>query len=210
MKQLLLLTLWLTAFGISAQHTMPSQVRKSLPTGSRTYMERLNIIVNDQSGSMANVPVVVTINEDQTIDFTLENLILPDENPMYVGTISIQHLPITEEEGVYHFEFNDNLLIQEGSDPNAPFWIGPQLGPIPLNMKGKINEERLAVHIDINMQETIGQIITVTLGQEDLVTGIRTPYTLRAQDSIYDLMGRRWARPQRGINIIGNKKVLVR
>ena len=46
-------------------------------------------------------------------------------------------------------------------------WMGPMFGEIPMNLKGKMNDEKLYVTIDIDMQETIGQVVYVQLGTDD-------------------------------------------
>jgi biopolymer transport protein ExbD len=45
--------------------------------------------------------------------------------------------------------------------------MGPAIGEIPLKMQGKLNDEKLYVTIDIDMQTMLGQIVHVQLGTDD-------------------------------------------
>ena len=48
-------------------------------------------------------------------------------------------------------------------------WTGPYLGEIPLKLQGKMNDEKLFVTIDIDMQ-MLGQVIQVELGTDDFAS----------------------------------------
>ena len=85
-----------------------------------------------------------------------------------VGNISLENLELTEKKGFSSFVFNGIINIQEGDDPSVDTWLGPLLGDVPLVLKGEVSDEQLYVTIDIDMQESIGQMICVKLGTDDI------------------------------------------
>jgi len=58
--------------------------------------------------------------------------------------------------------FNSPIAITAGDDPNYDFWMGPDLGEVPLDMVARFTDNALSANIDINL-EVLGQVIGVQL-----------------------------------------------
>ena len=139
---------------------------------TKTFTDQLTVTVNDMSTQQETVvdvqyPVPMNNSDPQTINFVLNNFVLADEaTTIGVGNIVVANLALTKGKGFDTFAFNDSLLITEGDLEDIETWAGPMIGPIPLDLKGKINEDKVFVTIDIDMQEVLGQIIHVEFGSD--------------------------------------------
>ena len=140
----------------------------------KVYTETLIVTVDGESSEPQDADVVVYDNEDGTIDFELKNFILSSEGfNLYVGTIFVENIT-TEvgEDGLTHFSYQGDIIIQEGDLEGVDMWFGPMLckdeegNPvgIPIVLNGKMTDEKLFATIDI---EFGGQVIHVQLGTDD-------------------------------------------
>ena len=149
------------------------------PAVTKIYTERLLVTINGETSEPQMTDLTVVDNGDGTINFVLRNFFLgAGEETMPVGNIAIENIPVTEgKDGLKYFSYNDNLAIQPGDDESVE-WVGPMFGPIPLNLNGKMNDEKLYVTIDIDL-EAFGQTVHVELGTDDFVTPepVGTVYT---------------------------------
>ena len=167
MKKILLTTFCvLTAFCAMAQ-------------SKKTYTEPLIVTINGLDSDPQDASVVVVDNGNGTINFELQNFFLATGGEsMPVGNISIENLPVTKgEDGLDYITFDGSITIQPGDMEGVDMWMGPALGDIPMKLKGKMNQEKLYVTIDIDMQETIHQICHVQLGTDDFPNVVRSVYT---------------------------------
>ena len=147
------------------------------------FTDDLKVTVNGQSASQS-ISVFLKIagydEEEYTpiIDFSLPNLKLQQgTDAMYVGTIHVNDIKLytlNEDSDIYTFSYKGDLLIEEGDLQGVDLWMGPMLGPVPLDLKGEFDLENGKIHfvIDIDMQESIGQIINVEFGKT-FVEGIQ-------------------------------------
>lgn len=136
---------------------------------SRTYTDDLVVTVNGESTLPQSTTVTVIDNNNGTINFQLKNFsLVAGEESLGVGNIEVNGLT-TEQLGdtCRTFTFNDSITISDGDDPNVSMWIGPMLGKVPLALKGKVSDGRIFVSIDIDMMESIQQVIYVKLGTND-------------------------------------------
>ncbi|MCR5851032.1 MAG: hypothetical protein K6G92_10050 [Bacteroidaceae bacterium] len=167
MKKILLTTFCvLTAFCAMAQ-------------SKKTYTEPLIVTINGLDSDPQDASVVVVDNGNGTINFELQNFFLATGGEsMPVGNISIENLPVTKgEDGLDYITFDGSITIQPGDMEGVDMWMGPAFGDIPMKLKGKMNQEKLYVTIDIDMQETIHQICYVQLGTDDFPNVVRSVYT---------------------------------
>ncbi len=185
----------------------------------KTYTDSLVVTINGESTKLDSTDVVVTYNDDGTIDFSLANLILVSGGiEMPVGNINISGLTLTEGESYDTFSFDDSITIEAGDDETVT-WLGPILcqayGEIPLKLEGKITDSKLYVTIDIDMTSTnLQQSIYVVFGSDfsetstDGIKAVVTGQPTTDSDAVYDLSGRRVSSSQKGIVIINGKKVI--
>ena len=180
---------------------------------AKVYEDKIVVTVNEESTDPMDAKVQVEPLSNGGINFVLKNFTMSLEgNDLCVGDIIIEDLPLYESQGYKYFNYTGNLEIKKGDLPGVSEedWIGPELGIIPLRMRGRLNDNKLYVTIDIDM-ETLEQVIYVCFGSKiEPETGIcSTAVAAPAQSSaIFDLSGRRVENVKRGIFVINGKKVL--
>lgn len=135
---------------------------------SKTYTDQLSVTINGE-GTQQQSSVTVELLDDNYINFALNNFVLKNgEDDMYVGNIEIQNLFLSNKGDYQSFSYNANLQIKpgnmEGVDEDS--WVGPMLGNVPLILRGKIAQDKLYVTIDIDMMESLEQIIYVKFGSD--------------------------------------------
>lgn len=178
--------------------------------GTRTYTDALVVTIN----GLSSAPQQTTINVDEKVDGTytlsLNNFMLYDNgDAMPIGNIVLHNITATETDGISNFAIEKNINIVEG-DTEADYWMGPMLGDVPVNLTGKMTEYKLFCNIDIDMTSTLGQIINVKFGNENL-TGIENIASEKGEKVIFDLTGRRIENVTvPGIYIVNGKKAVIR
>lgn len=132
----------------------------------KVYTEPLVVTIDGEISEPQMTPVTVVDNGDGTVNFQLKNFFLSiGDEPLPVGTIEMCNLPVeVGADGLKYISFDGSLVIKEGDTPGVFLWFGAMMGEIPLKMKGKFNDEKLFVTIDIDLQ---GEIIFVQLGSDD-------------------------------------------
>ncbi len=180
----------------------------------KVYTEQLVITINDATSEPQTTNVVVVDNGDGTINFEMKNFFMVDgENSIPVGNIVLEKLPVTEgENGLKLFTFNSTLAIQPGDLEGVDFWVGPAFGEIPLDLRGKMTNDKMYAVIDIDIREAFGQILFVQFGTDDFSENQDTIDNItssqRSSAAVYDLSGRRVEKPSHGIYVVGGKKVM--
>ena len=178
------------------------------------YNEKLVVTVNEISTDSIPAAITVVNNGDGTCDFSLKNFMLTDgDSEMAIGNIDLKKVKMEEKDGVTLISTNQTIEIQPGDDPTIPEedWWGPILGEVPIILSGKLTSSDLYVNIDIDMSETLEQIINVVVGQEKkIVSGINTAKTSSANQStrIYTLNGLHVNKANKGVFIINGKKII--
>ncbi len=128
------------------------------------YTEPIVVTVNGNSSEQS-----ATISVEQkstTYDLTLKNFVLATED----GTMGVGNVVIT---GIEPVKVGDTVLLQTsrivtvapGDNPNTSSWIASALPPVPVNLVCKLENGHLRCHIDIDMTETLQQVIEVTVGK---------------------------------------------
>lgn len=178
------------------------------------YNEKIVVTIDGTSSDSIPAAIIVVDNGDGTCDFSLKNFKLEDgESLMPVGNIDLKGVSMTEQDGVTTINTDQSILIQPGDDPtvNEDEWLGPMLGEVPIKLSGKLSATHLYVNIDIDMKESIGQIINVAVGQsKNVVSGINgvKVNTNVPTSAIYTLSGLRVNKASKGVYIINGKKVI--
>ena len=115
-------------------------------------------IVTEQSATVA-----LTQSAEGRYTFTLKNLSLSlaGENTG-IGTIVIDNLESFDASGNTMLQTSRNITLKDGdiASPSGS-WLGPILGPVPINMIAKISENKIYASITIDMP---GLPIDVTFG----------------------------------------------
>ena len=122
--------------------------------GTHTYNDALVVTLNGNSMPAQQTDFIVTFHPNKTLDLALRNFILPNgEDVMYVGNVEMSGVPYNIKAGMPYATFSrtDNVNITAGTDPADASWIGPLLGEIPVNMKGKVGTDKLNCTIDIEL-----------------------------------------------------------
>ena len=186
----------------------------SVSAQGKVYTEQLIITINGESSEPQTTDVTIYENGDGTINFEMKNFFMVSgENSVPVGNIFIENLTVTEGEGgLKNFTFNGNLVIQPGDLEGVDFWVGPAFGEIPLDLRGKMTENKMFATIDIDIRDAFGQILFVQFGTDDFPENEDAVKSVgsvgKSPVTVYDLSGRRVKNPSRGIYVVNGKKVL--
>lgn len=182
-------------------------------SNAATFVDNLVITINGESTDAQEAMVYLVMNEDGTCVFVLKNFCLDggDGNIMPVGNIVVPGLiPNFSADGANAtMSYDGNLVITAGDLEGIDEWVGPMLGEIPLKISAKSNMEKIYVTIDIDMMESLGQIIYVTFGSDyEAVVDAINKLTSEQKGQTYDLQGRRVQHPLQGLYIQNGKKVM--
>ena len=131
---------------------------------ANTYTGNLTVTVNNVSSSQSGVSINVEQQSDGTYNLTLSNFTLvANDQTMPVGNIALTGIkPATTASGTTVLTYNDTTTIKNGTDTNVTMWLGPMLGPVPLQLITRFNTTgQMATTIDIDMKATLGQVINV-------------------------------------------------
>lgn len=172
---------------------------------TKEYTDELAVTINGNGAGTQKTTIIVTENGDGTYRLALNKFVLGNMIP--VGNIVIDGIE-TNGDDVKNFATVQEITITPG-DGNAGSWIGPSLGKVPVNLEGKMSDERLYCTIEIDLTGTLGQAIRVTFGSDDF-TGIENINSVEEGKIIYDLTGRRVETIKAsGIYIINGKKQFI-
>ena len=147
------------------KHVYTIQFKKpSDVVSEKSYTETLYVTINGETTEPQDANVLVQTRYDGNFNFVLKNFVLGGFMP--VGNINV---PSLTKKADGSFSFKGNTIIEAGDlEGVAPEdWQGPDLGDVPLDLKGQfVGEDHLRVSIDIDMREIIGQFINVHLGYD--------------------------------------------
>lgn len=175
---------------------------------TKSYTDNLIVEINGEGSEPQETTINVTKNNDGTYCLSLNKFVLG--GMIQVGNIVVDNIEVTNEDGINKFATVQNILIAPG-DEKVDLWIGPMLGEVPVDLKGKMTDDRLYCTIDIDFTSTLGQKIHVTFGTDDITTGIEETIGTDSVKVIYDLTGRRVDTvTSSGIYIINGKKCFIK
>ena len=173
---------------------------------TKTYTDVLQVIINGQGATPQDATIQVEKVAGGTYNLSLKNFML---DGVAVGNIVITDISVDEANGIKSFSTKQNINITEGEDASQS-WIGPMLGEVPVDLKGKMTADKLYCTIDIDMSAMLGQVINVLFGS-DITSGISAVNGDVENVVIYDLTGRRIdAITAPGVYIVNGKKQLVK
>lgn len=133
---------------------------------TKSYTENLVVTINEESIDPQTTTVTVEMLESGNINFTLKNFsLVAGEDVMPVGTIAIKDITVKDEGYCKSFSYDGITVLEDGDDPEILFWLGAELGEIPMKLEGKMTDDKLYVTIFINMQ-SLEQLVYVKLGED--------------------------------------------
>ena len=122
------------------------------------YTNDLMVSINGLAIAPQSTTIQLIKELDGTTSFALNNFVLADLAA--IGNIKLTNVTVNED-GTITAE--QSIVIEEGNDPayNGE-WIGHLLGEVPVKLNAKIVDGQLVADIDIDMTETLGEVIKVT------------------------------------------------
>lgn len=125
------------------------------------YTGKLGVSVNGD-GMAQSTTITVFQQEDGNYTLQIKNFCLvTPETTIGVGDIVLSDVEGIEECGFTVLKVNKNITITAGDDPDVDYWLGPDLGEVPIVMTSSFNDMVATAKIDIDMMEVISQIINV-------------------------------------------------
>lgn len=102
----------------------------------------------------------ITLEENEgKYNFNLKNFVLRVEDAETgevgeypVGNIAVNDLEATESNGYKIIKFNNDVEIVKGDLEGVESWLGPMLGPVPIELVARFNDVALSVNIDIKLK----------------------------------------------------------
>lgn len=129
-----------------------------------TFTDNLVVTINGISTAPQETTINVKKYDNGSYSLSLDNFVLKsNEEDLYVGNIILEYIPSTEENGIVSFNTNQLIVIQPGNFD--VYWMGPELGLVPVVLSAKMCGDKLYCEIDIDMFESLGQIINVVFGK---------------------------------------------
>ncbi len=165
--------------GQEGDHLYIDDVELVYPDGPEPVIYNKYIVVSVSGNKLdpESAPIEVVYNDDNTIDFSLNNFCLLGGG---VGNINLPSLAM-DENG--NFSFDGTIQITEGDKEGVDSWIGPDLGDIPVVLAGTIKDDYFYVHIDINVgypvEVEVGDLANATVSVSDaLISTFCAPFTV--------------------------------
>jgi len=132
--------------------TFIAAVMCAINSQAKDYKDSLVInvagVVTEQSAIVA-----LTQSADGRYTFTLKNLLLNiGGESTGVGTVIVDNLESFNASGNTMLQTSRNITLKDGdiASPSGS-WIGPMLGPVPINLTARISESKIYASISINM-----------------------------------------------------------
>ena len=99
------------------------------------YTDRLTVDVN---GNVAEQQATISVDQTANGDYTLTLKNFKFEmggQTLNVGNIELKDVKGTTAGAVTTLRTSQTINITEGTEAGVPLWIGPSLGPVPVNME---------------------------------------------------------------------------
>ena len=187
-----------------------------LSASAQTYLENILVTVNGTPSDSIPAVLEVSDNGEGKADFVLKNFCLDMYGQtMPVGNVRVTGVDVAEADGYQTLRTSQTITIEAGDLAEVPAedWMGPYLGPVPINLNGQRTADDLYCEIDITMGEgAMAMQIHVVVGQP-VVASIRDIVATgpKAHTGVYNLQGIRVASklhsglPQ-GVYIVNGQK----
>lgn len=127
------------------------------------YNVPITVIVNGESSEQTGV--ITIVENDGMYDLTMKNFILQNgDTQIGVGNVELKNIKPYQDGDATLLLANKTVTITRGDDPSVGIWMADFLPPVPVELRGKIEGEHLRCFIDIDMMESLQQVIQVAIG----------------------------------------------
>ena len=127
------------------------------------YNVPITVIVNGESSEQTGV--ITIVENDGMYDLTMKNFILQNgDTQIGVGNVELKNIKPYQDGDATLLLANKTVTITRGDDPSVGIWMADFLPPVPVELRGKIEGEHLRCFIDIDMKESLQQVIQVAIG----------------------------------------------
>ena len=128
------------------------------------YIVPVTVVVNDVTSEQLGEFSIV--ENDGLYDISLKNFVLDSENgPMGVGNVELKGIQPYQDGKATLLVTEKEVTMTDGDNPNVVVWMASMLPPVNVLLRGKIEGEHLYMNLDIDLMETMGQLIQVTVGE---------------------------------------------
>lgn len=135
--------------------TLVAAAVMALSVNAKDYTDALSVTLN-ASGSETTFPVqqfTISVTEQTDGKYTLSLKNFSLAGLINVGTIEIDDIEAAEINGASLFSANETVTIKDGDDPNINWTMKDT--PVPIDMVGKIVDEKLYAIININLDDAM-------------------------------------------------------
>ena len=121
------------------------------------------VIVNGETSEQS---ATITVNDnDGLYDLTLKNFVLQAEgSSMGVGNVALTGIKPYQDGNATLLIAAKQVTITDGDDASVGFWMASMLPPVDVLLRGKIEGDELRCYLDIDLTESLGQVIQVVIG----------------------------------------------
>ena len=127
------------------------------------YIVPVTVVINDVTSEQIGVFSVV--ENEGLYDINLKNFMLSSENgPLGVGNVELKGIEPYNDGKATLLVTEREVTMTDGDDPTIDIWMASMLPPVNVLLRGKIEGEHLFMNLDIDLMETLGQLIHVTVG----------------------------------------------
>ncbi len=164
-------------FGYTSLNTTPVVV---FTPGTAVYSDSLVVSVDGNSSPAQMTDIIVDYAEDGTCTLSIKNFVMGSgDEAIEVGDIVVPGVTYTVGADSVRLSGSKRIIIDSE--------MGAMLGEIPVTLtqvSSSLDKRKLTAIIDIDMRESIGQIVGVQFGFTDLNTGGDIPSTPVVVDSV--------------------------
>lgn len=121
------------------------------------YTNDLTVSVNGETTAPQATTIQLIKELDGTTSFALNNFVLGGEIP--VGNIKLTGVQV---DAAGNISAEQTITIAAGDDAAYDYWLGPDLGEVPVTLSAQLVGSELVADIDIDMTASMGQTIKVT------------------------------------------------
>lgn len=135
----------------------------ALTAGATDYTAPIRVTVGGESVDAGQTTISVDDTNDSEWSLTLRNFTF---SGMPVGNISLTGIPVTKCGTVSTFaQHIADAAITNGDDADVDSWMGPELGKMPIDIKGRVAKNDIQAVLLINMCHAGLGTIRVEVGE---------------------------------------------